>query len=284
MRNTFLIILISLLTSCSYRLTRNYQTPDSQQLASDCKPVLLKKKNLLGLNAKYLGSIRLDDSGFSVNCSEVTAIKKLNQEACLLKSNLINITDEAHFGASTCYRCIADFYYLEFDSITNRILNSKERIKLQYNQAKKIKWSDFRMYLPENSSVPYDFVSTIELESGGASFWTGELKNFKAQGVFYCDASKVKRSFAVEINLNHIGGLYDLTQIYAKKLEQFLNSNGNSSNNISVIQKTVDRYAKDLSIEQNKYIVETEYGSNNIAQQSWSDKIKLELKNLNINQ
>jgi hypothetical protein len=283
MRYTLLIILILFISSCSYRITRNYNNSNSNQTSSNCNPLILKKKNLYGLNAKYLGSIKLDDSGISINCSEKKAKETLNHEACSIKSNLINITEEVYPGYSSCYRCIADFYFVDFsDEITKEILEGNNRTILKYDSINKIVWSDFKLSLSDTSSVPYYFVSNIELESGGATFWTGAYKDFKAQGVFYGDVSKVKLSFVSDENLNHIEGLYYLTQIHAKRLEQFLNSDNPKTANRGRVQNLLDQYLNNLSNEQNRYMKETEFGQNNSAQQEWMDKINIELEQLEI--
>ncbi len=283
MKNTLLIILIFFVSSCSYKVTKNYQTSDSSnQFSNNCNPVIVKKKDLYGLHTKYLGTIKLDDSGLSINCSEEKAIEILQNEACLLNSNLINITEEVKHGYSSCYRCIAMFYNVDFDPTTNTILESANRKKIKYDPTAKINWSDFKLSLPDSSSIPYQFISNLEVKSGSRSFWMGEFKSFNAQGVFYCDVSKVKPSFATDENLLNIEMLYNLTQIFAKRLEQNLNSDINKTTNHLKIQNIIELYLENLLIEQKLFIKETEYGKNKIVQQKWINKINMDLKELKI--
>lgn len=282
MRIIIISSLLLLITSCSYKIAKNYKTTGNYQIIQDVQPLLVKHKNLYGLKAKYLGTIKLDDSGFTINCSEDKAIEKLNSEAGRLNSNLINITEEVYPGYSTCYRCVANFYKIDFDSIAIDILKKPKRMTIKYDSIDKIKWTDFKIPLSDSSIVPYLFYSNIELESKGASFWDGTYKNFRAQGVFYCDVSMVKTSFVSDSNLIQVQLQYDLTQLYAKRLEQYLNSDSFRSGNRVKVQNVLDRYFNDLLLEQKKCLDETEYGNNRIAQQNWREKVSRELRKIDI--
>ena len=217
---TALIFVFVLLTGCSYQIVRNYPVPYEQQQSFN-DPKIVKGKNLAGLNAKYLGSIKLDDLGFTINCSEYNALIVLKSEAKKINSNLVNITDESYPGASTCYRCTADFYSISNNKLTNEIIEKPQREIIRYDTNSVLKWDYFNTV--DTLNVPYIFVSNIEVLSTGTSFLTGAYKRFRTRGVLYSDLSAINSANKNDSTLQHIQILYDLTQLHAKKLEQLVN-------------------------------------------------------------
>ena len=266
--------------NCAHQLTRNYEVPSLVNQGNECNPRIVKKKNLIGLGAEYLGEIKLDDSGFSASCSEEKAIEILKKEACLLNSNLINITEEIYPRISSCYRCVAEFYRVDHNNVTNKILSNTKRIKLGYNTKNKLIWEDFRNTLPDTSSVPFEFISNIEIKGGGMRFWSGGYEVFGVEGVFYCDVSGVKSSFISDKNLPHVQVLYDLSQIYALKLEQFLNSDDSHGGRVEKIINIYKKYYNELIDVQGRYIIETDYGTNESVQDTWINMVTQDLVNL----
>lgn len=276
MKNLSFLLVLLFISSCSYKVTRTYSIKDSPSyiVKSDTSKIIVKNKNLYGLNAEYVGSIKLDDTGTTIKCSEKRAIEKLKQEANYVNANLINITKEIYPGYSTCYRCVADFYNYKKDSISDKILKQEKRIIIKYDSIKKLQWEDFKLELSDSIPYPYDFTSNIELNSVRRSFWTGAFKDFKAQAVFYSDISGVKASYRNEENLNHVNGLFKLTHIYAIELEQYLALESIKTSNPVTIQEIVDKYLQELFYTQKKYINETDYGRNKVSQQNWNRYIE----------
>lgn len=284
---TFILPLI-LIISSSVAFATNFKASAFTEPDSTCNPEIYRKKNLFGLNANYLGSDIIGDelTYLSVKrCSEAAAMEKLKSQACYLNANLINITIEIKPGEtiiandkSPCYRCIADFYSIDLNELTVKILNRENRKIISYDDNKPITWKDFDIELPESSIVPYEFLSNIELLTGKMSFWTGAFKEYKAQGVFYCDLSKVKKSIITEQFEKQFELLFSLTQLYAKRLEFDLNSRNPKISNSRKIQKIIYGYLTLLAIEKDSFNRETEYGNNKIALKNWEDKIVTELK------
>jgi len=277
MKSTLLSILIFIfLTSCSYKITRTYQVPESYSV-SDCDPNIFVKLDLSGVNKKYLGTIKLDDSGFTSNCSKSRAFSFLKDEACKIGANVVIINEEAlpNLGSS-CYRCIADLYQIEMDDHIRQIMEYKFRVFIKYNDQQNLEWSDFKNILPATSIIPYVFNGNIELRSGGASFWDGALKDFEAQGKLYTDISSVKLSFKNDSNLKHLQGLFDINQIYSKKLENYLNNGIERTHIKGKIQIILDKFVQDMFEEQRKYMEETNYGQNDKEQTKWFEIIRKE--------
>jgi len=275
------IILPTILAGCSYKITRSYELPENKILNQNCIPKIVFLKNVYGLDCKYKGSIKIDDGGLAINCSKEKVLEQLKKEACLLDANLIDIVDFVEPGYSTCYRCIADFYSIQYDDFTNKILANENRDTLKYNTRSKLKWEDLKITIPENSDIPYNIVSGIDLHSG-LTFWSGKFKNFSIQSIIFLDVSGVKKSFINDTNLIHIQMLFDLAQIYSKKLENYLNTEIPRTGNQEKIFYHINEYKAKLAQEQHNYIYETDYGRNKELQKKWIEKINSYKKELNI--
>lgn len=96
--------------NCSYKITRTGYLTNSSNF-KNCDIVIKRNIHISDTLATKIGEIKLGDSGFSVNCSEITALEILNKEACSLNADLIIIKEETRPDLwSSCYRCRADFY------------------------------------------------------------------------------------------------------------------------------------------------------------------------------
>ena len=96
---------------CSHNISRIGYVPDVYP--NPCQPIFKYAKNLGNIPVTKIGSIRLGDTGFSINCSKEDAVRILTQEACSIDADIIVIVDEAFPGIiSSCYRVDADFVKL----------------------------------------------------------------------------------------------------------------------------------------------------------------------------
>jgi len=114
----FLGIVCFLLSSCAHKISRvDYEKP-SPNAETVCDVEVAKFAPISSSETKKLGSLKLKDSGFSVSCNEVDAIYILKREACAIGGNYVNIiAEERPNMASSCYRCMADIYYVGNDSL-----------------------------------------------------------------------------------------------------------------------------------------------------------------------
>ena len=88
-----------------------YQKRNSDTI--NCKISFVRFQNYSDSVATKIGSIRLGETGFSVNCSETDAIEILKREGCTLGADIVNVKEESRADLwSSCYRCRADFYKL----------------------------------------------------------------------------------------------------------------------------------------------------------------------------
>ena len=84
-----------------------------------------------------IGEIKLGESGLAVACSEAHAIKILNNEACAIQADIINIVEENRPDLwSSCYRCRAEFYKYKIApvQIQSNELYNQENIKRRVSQ------------------------------------------------------------------------------------------------------------------------------------------------------
>jgi len=245
-----LIVFVILIISYSPVFAINNQIQVYTEPDSSCNPLIIKGKNLFGLDVKYAGNLKIGDQSFSFvikKYSDSVATAVLKTQACAVNANLVNITFEIKpgeikppFPQANYYRCMVDFYSIEMNELNLQILKAENRKIIRYDERNSLSWDDFDIELPESFSVPYEFISTIELYTGKMSIWTGAYKEFKAQGIFYSDISKIKKSFSSEQAKKQIELLFSLTQLYAKRLESDLNSRKPKLSNSEKIQKILE--------------------------------------------
>lgn len=114
----FAIVLANVLSSCSYKITRTgYQIPEQNQSTSNCNVVFKKSlTNTKGL--ERIGHISLESTGFTTNCNERKALELLNEEACRINADIVNIYAENRPDfTSDCYRCQAEFFVIDDNNL-----------------------------------------------------------------------------------------------------------------------------------------------------------------------
>ena len=129
------LLLFLLLSSCTHRIVRSgYQLSNSYQ--NDCN-VVIKKFMHVTDSIQKIGEIKLGESGLAVACSEAHAIKILNNEACGIRADIVNIVEENRPDLwSSCYRCRAEFYKYKISPVqiqSNEMYN-QENIKKRVSQ------------------------------------------------------------------------------------------------------------------------------------------------------
>ncbi|MFB6341026.1 hypothetical protein ACE1ET_04870 [Saccharicrinis sp. FJH62] len=269
-----LITFVFTLNSCGfYNVTRTYDLPQNS-VEDASEPKIVHNKNLFGLDAKYLGSLKLEYNGAPGNITKDNVFIKLKSEAKHIHGDLINIVYyEKMIDSDICYRCIADIYKLHENQYSDVVLSSDSRDILSYENRPLLNWNDFKIFLPEDSSIPYKISVNIFMNSE-VNAWLGTLKNFRTNATIFFDASSVKSSYMSDYNLKHIQLIFDLAQVYAQRLESYVNNEIKRTSSRSKIQKILDEYYDKLKEEINTYSTETDYGQNIEIQQSWCKKIE----------
>ena len=293
MRKITAFIILTLMTGCINRIATTYQKTDSVIVSDNSNLMIVTEQDLFGLKVNYLGSIMIDEPHLYMtrsSCSKEVAHTRLRSDASNLRANLINITleinpgeDKPPYQRSACYRCEADFYSIEHDTLSQKILAQKNRDIINYSSKSELKWQDFKVELPESHKVPYEFIASFQLKIGKVN-WNGAYKDFEAFAAFYSDVSKVKRSYANEANEKVMELLFDLTQINAHILQQNLNSTWPGIGDRKKIDRIVGEHLQKLYSDIDSFNRETDFGNNVVALEDWEKRIHTETINLGIKQ
>jgi len=112
--NVFLIIgSILFLTSCSAKLTSSMQrTYAPLDYKEEVRVFEIGEK--VPPNAEKLGTIKVGDTGFSVNCSYATVLDNAKTEARKVGGNVLKITKHKKPDLwSSCHRITAEVYKVD---------------------------------------------------------------------------------------------------------------------------------------------------------------------------
>ena len=119
MKFKFLLVTgtILLMTSCSAKLTSSiFKTYPPLHYQEDVR--VFKPNEAVPSNAEKLGTVKVGDSGFSIDCNYATVLDMAKIEARKVGANALKITQHKKPDfLSTCHRIIADV--LRIDSIEN---------------------------------------------------------------------------------------------------------------------------------------------------------------------
>lgn len=116
-----LIIAGFMLGGCSHRIIRTGYEADKKNY-QPCDVVIKTRVPVDDSLFVKVGTVELGETGFSTHCSEAEAIRILRGEACAVDADLIVITEERRPGfASSCYRCVADFYQFKMRELADLI-------------------------------------------------------------------------------------------------------------------------------------------------------------------
>ncbi len=153
------------LNSCSYYVSRDGYKTFTPKDTCDVYiyRYLYDKSNLI-----YVGTIKLSESGLTINCDEDDAVAFLKKEACSANANIVNIIREySPDNLSSCYRCDAELYIDTANYVINKIAT--------YYPQKIIIKSPF-------SSLPFDYIyghmMGMEYVSLNKNFWIDLLNKY----------------------------------------------------------------------------------------------------------
>ena len=105
---TIMLCLVTLLSSCGGNIQEvMYQTEDTK---SYCELDVFAKGLEINENMKVIGEFSFTDTGFTINCSAKTVMKKLNKAACDAGADAYQLTwTQPPNLRSTCYQAKARF-------------------------------------------------------------------------------------------------------------------------------------------------------------------------------
>lgn len=119
MKFIVLVVCFAIVTACSYRITRsNYNFYNGGNRAIT---VVYKKHLRINDSLVKVGEIDLEESGYTLVCSENEALRLLKNEARVLNANVINIINEKRPGINgSCYQCKAQFFRFAYEGMVMR--------------------------------------------------------------------------------------------------------------------------------------------------------------------
>lgn len=265
------LLIVFLFFSCSYKVTRYDYKPIKKVVNEPTEVIIKKNKILVGLPSTKIGTIKLDEKGFTKGCNEAAAMEILKREAISVGANFVNIVEEAEpDGYSTCYRCIADLYKIE--SIDEK--TDFARDTLIYNENRPLTWADFSAKPDINDTTQHSahLSTTIQMVQVKVNMWFGHA-TFDVYGVVFKDASWVKAGNANDINLLHNQVHFEISALIAIMLEKDINKRKINAGSKGKIDEIFYEYDRKLADYQALYDKDTDFGLDAAKQKLWKDKV-----------
>lgn len=128
------IVLMIALGACSPKLTSNLQS-NYQALHYNEEVFVLGVNEAMTIDAEKIGTLKVGDNGFSVNCGYQEVIDLAKTEARKSGGNLIKITEHRPPSTmgSSCHRIVADVYRLNDLSAVKEKLNNAAELMVDEN-------------------------------------------------------------------------------------------------------------------------------------------------------
>ena len=135
MKKVIILLLITLISSCSSSVSTKLASKNYQKLEDNTQIFVLEKDEILPTNSEFIGDIKIGDSGFTTDCGYNKVVADATNSARNAGANIIQIIEvkkPSAFG-STCYRMKAKIYRnLSTESLLSisekRILRNKSRL------------------------------------------------------------------------------------------------------------------------------------------------------------
>ncbi len=106
------VILAMAITGCAPSIHRGDYTEIKTKESPICEVNILKPNDYKNMAGSRIGEIKIEDSGFSINCGENEVFDILKKEACSQAANYVYITSEKEpsVWGSSCYQVSAELY------------------------------------------------------------------------------------------------------------------------------------------------------------------------------
>lgn len=105
------LLISTILQSCSPKIRTHLSTEGTKPLDSETEVLIIKQDEKVPENSKFIGELKIGDSGFSTDCGYTKVMNDAKATAKKSGANLIYLTEvkKPNFG-STCYRIKARLY------------------------------------------------------------------------------------------------------------------------------------------------------------------------------
>lgn len=105
----FALAAVSACTTTKFVRT-GYDLDGADQNSVNCGAAIKFRYDVRGQETRLLGTIKAKEPGMGMHCNQDFVLSTFLREACALKADLVNITDEAKPDIwSSCYRATAEF-------------------------------------------------------------------------------------------------------------------------------------------------------------------------------
>lgn len=275
-----MVLVLFLFLNCSYKIKRtDYVTKPIKPL--DCEVVISDNAVFLGIEKEDYGKVTLSAGDFATLFKD-SALQILKREACSIGANYVNIVSEKYLNKNkNGYACFAELYKVDFDYLNSLNLDVTKRDTLSFNHDRELNWDDFKgvPQFNDSSNLAADIYTSIKIEIRDVNAWLG-YATYNISGVIFRDISwvlPVKRTTSL---LEHQQRLFDISEIFALKLQNKLNKAKINLASNKRIKALFDSSRKDMYLYQDKYKHETQNGQDMLANKKWNQKIKNKLLEL----
>ena len=103
-----ILLTVLILTGCAFQTDVDVFSQPKGSKPLDCPLEIYRNSNLIKKEYEIIGSVKLEDSGFTVSCGRRKAMTIIREEACVAGGDAVLITNEKQPDIfSTCYRANA---------------------------------------------------------------------------------------------------------------------------------------------------------------------------------
>jgi len=162
--------------------------------------------------------------------------------------------------------------------VFSSFMSSSGRIGWQENRP--LQWTDYEG-IPDYEDGFRDAVTASALKFTTRCHKDGSLEVF-VSAEFVKDQSWVKEVARSDYHLNHERLHFDITELYARKFRDFLDTKTYTCDDRDLVQSLIYNALKDCMDHQNEYDKHTSYSLNKTQQANWETLIENELKELEL--
>ena len=145
-----ILSILFLLQSCSPKIRSNLSDSKFPRIEDNSQIFVLGINEKIPENSRFVGDLKVGDSGFSTDCGYETVIENAKMTAKKSGANLIQLIQVKEPNlASTCYRIQAKLYRnLEIDELSE--LSAKQDLKNRSRLPDNANYANVYFYRPKN--------------------------------------------------------------------------------------------------------------------------------------
>jgi hypothetical protein len=159
------------------------------------------------------------------------------------------------------------------------VAQSNNEIRL-WSDNKKLSAHDFAIKTQRQETASSSAQFSIDFQIRGINLFTRNF-NKKVRNYLVRSASWIDTTANVEQALRYQQTLFDISEIYVRKMRKFLKENKTKIVKATALAEELNtQYSKDFPLRRIAYDKETHYGTDEAKQREWEAQIKKELGEL----